>query len=55
MSETLVQDQAERIARGRAIAETYDWERVVARILEVYQRVSERSGQSAGWRSQAAA
>ncbi|MBN2576557.1 MAG: glycosyltransferase family 4 protein [Deltaproteobacteria bacterium] len=55
VSDTLSQEQGERIARGRAIAESYDWERIVGRILEVYQRVAEQSGQPAGWRSQAAA
>ena len=37
--DTLQRDQADRIARGRAIAEAYDWERVGGRILEVFHRV----------------
>jgi glycosyltransferase involved in cell wall biosynthesis len=36
--DTLQRDQADRIARGRAIAEAYDWERVGGRILEVFHR-----------------
>jgi glycosyltransferase involved in cell wall biosynthesis len=36
--DTLRQDQGERIARGRAIAEEYDWTRVGGRILDVYRQ-----------------
>ena len=35
--DTLRKDQTDRIARGRAIAKTFDWERVASRILEVFQ------------------
>jgi phosphatidylinositol alpha-mannosyltransferase len=37
--DTLQRDQADRIARGRAIADAYDWDRVGGRILEVFHRV----------------
>jgi phosphatidylinositol alpha-mannosyltransferase len=40
--DTLARDQAERIARGRAIAETFDWTRVGGKILDVFERVSGR-------------
>lgn len=49
--ETFQRDQSERIARGRAIADAYDWTKVGGRILDVFERVTGR----AGWRSQAAA
>jgi phosphatidylinositol alpha-mannosyltransferase len=39
--ETLQREQGERIARGRAIAEAFDWTRIGSRILEVFQRVVE--------------
>jgi len=38
--ETLRQDQGERIARGRAIADTFDWQKVGNRILDVFERVA---------------
>jgi len=38
--ETLQQDQSDRIARGRTIADAFDWERVGDRILDVYRRVA---------------
>jgi len=54
--EVMQHDQAERIARGRAIAEAFDWERIGGRILDVFQRVAGRQpDQSPGWRPQAAA
>jgi phosphatidylinositol alpha-mannosyltransferase len=39
VADTLRHDQSERIARGRAIAETFDWQRVGDRILDVFERV----------------
>jgi phosphatidyl-myo-inositol alpha-mannosyltransferase len=35
--DTLQRDQTERIARGRAIAKAFDWERVGGRILDVFR------------------
>jgi phosphatidylinositol alpha-mannosyltransferase len=56
VSETLQRDQRERIARGRVIAEAFDWDRVGGRILDVFQRVAQTPGaQRPGWRSHAAA
>jgi phosphatidyl-myo-inositol alpha-mannosyltransferase len=37
--DTLQFDQNARIARGRAIAESFDWSRVGSRILDVFERV----------------
>lgn len=37
--ETLQQEQAERVARGRAIAAELDWERVGGRIADEFERV----------------
>ena len=53
--DTLAHEQGERIARGRALAETFDWSRVGSRILDVYQRVARPSAQAPGCRGQAAA
>jgi phosphatidylinositol alpha-mannosyltransferase len=54
--ETLGRDQTDRIARGRAIAESFDWERIVGRILDVFERVAaEPSAQRAASHPQAAA
>ncbi len=39
IADTLGTDQSARIARGRAIARTYDWDRVGTRILDVFRRV----------------
>ncbi len=55
LRETLAHDQGERIARGRALADTYDWSSVGDRILEVYRRVAGPSVQVPGCRKQAAA
>ena len=33
-------DQSERIARGRAIARAFDWERIGVRILDLFRRVA---------------
>ena len=53
--ETLRQNQGERIARGRAIADAFDWDRIGGRILDVFERVAAPEAQRAGWRSKAAA
>ncbi len=53
--DTLQRDQGDRIARGRAIAEAFDWGRIVSRILDVFQRVAGSPAQSSGCRPQAAA
>ena len=37
MTDTLQRDQRERVARGRAIAEAFDWTRIGGRILDVLQ------------------
>ena len=42
--ETLRADQSARIARGRAIARTYDWERISGRILDVFEQVVAMEG-----------
>jgi phosphatidylinositol alpha-mannosyltransferase len=51
----LQRDQGDRIARGHAIAEAFDWARIGGRIYDVFQSVAETSAQWSGWRSQAAA
>jgi glycosyltransferase involved in cell wall biosynthesis len=53
--DTLAHDQGERIARGRAIAETFDWPKVGSRILDVYRRVAGPSVQASSCRGQVAA
>jgi phosphatidylinositol alpha-mannosyltransferase len=53
--DTLQREQGERIARGRAIAETFDWARIVNRILDVFQHVAGTPAQLPGWRPKAAA
>jgi phosphatidylinositol alpha-mannosyltransferase len=45
--DTLQQDQGDRVARGRAIAEAFDWERVATRILNVFHTVAGPSDQRA--------
>jgi glycosyltransferase involved in cell wall biosynthesis len=56
VSETLRRDQRERIARGRVIADAFDWENVGGRILDVFQRVAQTPGVlRPGWPSNAAA
>ena len=55
VTDALQRDQGDRIARGRAIAEAFDWERIGGRILDVFQRVAGSSARSPGWRSKAAA
>lgn len=51
--ETLQRDQSDRIARGRAVADAFDWSRIGSRILDVFQRVVEPPAE--GWHSKAAA
>jgi glycosyltransferase involved in cell wall biosynthesis len=53
--DTLGRDQGDRIARGRAIAEAYDWSRIGGRILDVFQHAAGSPARSAGQRSKAAA
>lgn len=53
--DTLQRDQHERIARGRAIAEAFDWERIGGRILEVFQRVAGTPAHGLSARSKAVA
>jgi phosphatidylinositol alpha-mannosyltransferase len=53
--DTMRRDQGERIAAGRAIAETFDWARIGSRILDVFQRVAGPPAQLTGWGSKAAA
>jgi glycosyltransferase involved in cell wall biosynthesis len=55
MMDTLQQDQSERIARGRIIAEAFDWERVGGRILDVFRGVVEPSAERAAASPKAAA
>ena len=52
--DTLERDQGERIARGRAIAEAFDWSRIGGRILDVFQRVAGSPARSARSRAKAA-
>ena len=42
--DTLQRDQSERIARGRAIADAFDWTRIGGRILDVFHRVAGTAG-----------
>ncbi|HEY4393131.1 MAG TPA: glycosyltransferase family 4 protein [Polyangia bacterium] len=56
VSETLRRDQRERIARGRVIADAFDWQNVGGRILDVFQRVAQApAADGPRWRSHAAA
>lgn len=45
--DTLGRDQTDRVARGRSIAEAFDWEKVGGRILDVFRRVVEEARQPA--------
>jgi phosphatidylinositol alpha-mannosyltransferase len=45
IAETLQADQSARIARGRAIAREYDWERIGRRILDEFRQVVATAGQ----------
>ena len=53
--DTMRRDQSARIARGRAIAEAFDWEKVGGRILEVFERVARPGVEQAGWYPKVAA
>jgi phosphatidylinositol alpha-mannosyltransferase len=53
--DTVRADQRERIARGRAIAEAFDWERIGSRILDLFQSVARPAAGRAAPGSRAAA
>jgi phosphatidylinositol alpha-mannosyltransferase len=54
--DTVGHEQGDRIERGRAIAESYDWTRIAGRILDVFQKVAgSRAARPARERSKAAA
>ena len=53
--ETLQRDQGERISRGRAIADAFDWTRVGTRILDVFRSVAGQAERISGVRSKVAA
>lgn len=53
--DTLRQDQSNRIVRGRAIADAFDWERIGGRILDVLQEAAAPAAGLPGWRAKAAA
>ena len=53
--ETLQRDQGERIARGRAIADAFDWTRIGTRILDVFRSVAPPAERISGVRSKVAA
>jgi phosphatidyl-myo-inositol alpha-mannosyltransferase len=53
--DTMRRDQSARIARGRAIAEALDWEKIGDRILGVFEGVVRPIGEQAGWYPKAAA
>jgi phosphatidylinositol alpha-mannosyltransferase len=55
--DTVRREQGDRIARGRAIADAFDWTRIGGRILDVFQNVAgaDASGRPARERSKAAA
>ena len=53
--ETLQRDQGERIARGRAIADAFDWTKVGTRILDVFRSVAAPAERISGERSKVAA
>jgi phosphatidylinositol alpha-mannosyltransferase len=40
--QALETDHSERVARGRAIAELYDWSRIGPRLLDVFERAASR-------------
>jgi phosphatidylinositol alpha-mannosyltransferase len=52
---TLRNDQGDRIAAGRAIADAFDWAKIGSRILDVFQRVARPPAELAGMRPKAAA
>lgn len=53
--ETLQRDQGERIARGRAIADAFDWTRIGTRILDVFRNVAAPADRTSRERSKVAA
>lgn len=53
--ETLQSDQSSRIARGRSIAESFDWTHVGGRVLDVFERVVGRRADLLPVRPEAAA
>ena len=53
--EACQRNQSDRIARGRAIADAFDWTRIGSRILDVFQRAAGAPPQVVGQRSKAAA
>ena len=53
--ETLQRQETDRIARGRALAETFDWATVGHRILDVFEGVVQPRAQLLGVRPDAAA
>jgi glycosyltransferase involved in cell wall biosynthesis len=55
VSETVQRNQGERIARGRVIADAFDWKRVGGRILDVFHRAVGSPGHGAGARSRSKA
>src|SRR6185369_7170487 len=55
VTDTLQRDQRDRIARGRAIADAFDWTRVGGRILDVLQTAAGRPARLTGSAEQAVA
>jgi hypothetical protein len=54
--ETVQRNQADRVARGRAIADAFDWTKIGGRILDVFHRaVGATPARITGQRSKAAA
>ena len=53
--ETLQHDQGHRIARGRAIADAFDWERIGGRILDVFEQAAGSREPSSSARAKAVA
>jgi glycosyltransferase involved in cell wall biosynthesis len=55
VGETLRAEQTDRIARGRVIAESLDWDRVGSRIFDVFRRVAGVPARAHGWHPKVAA
>jgi phosphatidylinositol alpha-mannosyltransferase len=55
VTETLRGEQSERIARGRVIAESLDWDRVGHRIFDVFRRAAGVPARAHGWHPKVAA
>lgn len=53
--DTMRRDQGQRVARGRAIADAFDWEKIGGRILDVFEGVSRTGARQTGWHPKAAA